>query len=507
MPTSSFSTAFPRLNLPSLLSLRVPRSSNIVYLELLTLSYLALPALIWLNGWLKLPLALLLSLGLLFTLRQSWLQTRRHCHSPNFKSTEADLPLIPLLIALGLGLLWGLYSGAGGFLPTSPDWGKHYAIMRDLSEGTWPISYDLGEQKNTLIFYLAYYLPAVAVAKLFGWWAGCLTLCLWTCLGVALAISWFTLLVGRHPILATLLFIFANGLDFLGERWVSGGPITPGNQHIDWWAGFVNLPGHYSQLAWAPQHSLAAWMVTGLLAVQLSSGRSLSHALFLAALAFFWSPFTLIGFIPLALVACVLARGSGIFSLPNFFALALFTVTTLFYLSRSHSSPHGFLWELENLHLQWPKLLLFHLLEWGLFFFFARELRTSTHPWLKTLFWTSGLCLLLLPLYSYGYSNDWTLRATIPALFLLWTGVVRSLLHYPSDLEKRLLWLLVIIGFFGSLHETSRTWCLPSTTLIDQSLHQHVPELDEPYRSQYLGQTDSFFFQYLARPLQPKTLP
>lgn len=487
-------------------SATLDRRSCIVNLEFLTFCYLTLPALLWIFGWLQFIIAIPLALGLIYCVTISWRETKKHCSSNEFLTTEKDLPLWSFGAALLLGVVWSIYSGAGGFTYSNPDWIKHYSMLRDLTEGTWPVSYSVDNNSYSLVFYLAYYLPAAAMAKLFGWWVGCFVLLLWTMMGILLAISWLTLLVGRYPLLATFLFIFAGGLDFIGERIVAGGPMPPGDQHIDWWAGLANIPGNYSQILWAPQHSLVAWTITGLLAVQISSNRKLSHAFLLVALASFWSPFSIIGFIPLGIIAWIKSDKVSAFSIPNLFALLLLLATTLFYLSRNYSSPHGFVWELSDLQTAWPRFLLLHLFEWFLFFFFAKDLRRSENPWLRHFFWTAAACLLLYPIYSYGFANDWVMRTTIPAMFLLWVGVARSLFNYTFDLENRLLVVLLIFGTFGVLHESSRSWNLPSLTLTQQTDHGHIPELENPYRDQYLGQTDSFFFKYLARPSQSELL-
>ncbi len=489
--------------LSRLVGARINRASLIVALELATFIYLTIPALLWIFGWLQLFIAIPLALGLIAAAVHAWKETRRHCLSPDFVSTEQNPPLWSFVVALLPVLVWAFYSGAGGFTPTSPDWPKHFAMMRDLTEASWPVAYTIEGKSYSLVFYLAYYLPAAAVAKIFGWWFGCLALSLWTCLGTVLAVAWFTLLVGRYPVLAALLFIFANGLDFLGQRLVQGGPLLAGTEHLDWWAGLLNLPGHYSQLVWAPQHSLAAWMITGLLAVELGSGRKPSHALLLVALATFWSPFTIIGLIPLALFAWIRSGNRGIFSFPNLFSLPLFAISGMYFLSRIYPSPHGFIWNIADIRTEWPRLFLAHLLEWIVFFLFAKELRKSVDPWLRGCFWTAGLILLVYPFYSYGYANDWAMRTTIPAMFLLWAGVIRSLLAAKTGTETRILALLFLIGASGALHESSRTWRLPDSNLISQDMHVHVPGLDEPYRSQYLGKMDSFFFRHLARTPDP----
>lgn len=487
---------------------RIPRAALIVWGEAATLAYLAVPMAFWLTGWLHAwlawPLVALLGGGAWC----AWQETKRHFQSPNRKP-DATVSGWSLVAGAAVVALWAFYSGAGGFTHANMDWEKHFAVLRDLLEQPWPLRYVVDGQAAPLSFYLAYYLPAAAVGSVGGWWSACFALCAWTVLGAVLAGLWFMLAVERAPFGAAVFFIFASGLDFLGERLVEGGPLPPGDAHIDWWAGyyFLNFPSHQSQLGWAPHHSLAAWLITGLLATQLTAGRSLGHAGLLCGLAALWSPFTLVGLVPFALVMAVRHRGRAILAPANLVGGLLALLVALFLAANTSDLPKGFMWETVPLVRDWNRLLLVHLLEWGVFYFFASELLQSAQPTRRWLFWTTGVALLLLPFYRLGIYNDWAMRTTIPALLLLWIAVARSLIQPKSPHERPVLLLLAVIGAFSVLTESSRSWRWPTSpqTLAET---RHVPTFsdDDVLTSQYLGSEDAFFFRHLAKASTPLSL-
>ncbi len=494
----------PRRGLAGFIFLRVPRARLIVWLELATVAYVGLPVLIWILAWLRLPVAVVLAVALPVAAALGWRETRAHFRQARDDREPASIAVWPLMAAALLGVVWGIYSGAGGFAFPNMDWVKHFAVLRDLVELEWPIVYKLDDKTVPFVYYIAYYLPAALMGVQFGWWWACMGLLIWTIVGILIALTWFVLLVGSRPFLAVVYFILANGLDVIGHRLTEGNRIPAGTEHLDWWAGWnlVCFPGHYSQLVWAPQHSLAAWAVTGLLAVQISAGRSLSHAGFLAVLAAFWSPFTLIGMIPLALFAAVREKGRGLISIANIVAVPLFAVFAAYLLSRTDATPKG--WVLPNLRDDWLRFALAMFLEWGIFAIFAAELRRSENPRLRGLFWAAVAALALLPLYRLGVFNDWCMRATIPAMFLLWAGVGRSLLRLPFTVESRVLLVLCIFGAMGALTESARSWKTRSTPL-PMDAHDHVPYIEADVARQYFGTDTTFFFKHLAHPYKPIT--
>lgn len=484
----------------------------IVGLDRATLCYLGLPVLLWTWGWLHWGWAALVTAGMLAAgvtaLRQS---TRISNDFPDRSVTGRRLPVWVLVAVGGIGCLFSLYSGAGGFAFQNPDWEKHSAILKDLIEAPWPVTYRIGDQQAPLVYYLAYYLPAGLVGKFAGWWWAGFALLIWTALGVCLALYWFVLITRERPLVSALLFIFANGLDFLGQRLVSGEPMMPGVEHIDWWSGwlFLNFPGHLSQLNWAPQHSLAAWLIVGSMAVQLPRRQSVCHLGLLAAFAAYWSPFTVMGLAPFYLLAVIHQRGRGLFHWMNLTALIILMVCVLYFNSTTASPPRAWWWDSNVPRDEIGRFIFFHLLEWGIFFFFARELRRSDDPWLRWLFWSLPAVLIAFSLYRFGIFNDSCMRLPIAALFLLWAGVARSLVRPPFNLETRILALLFLFGTLGSLPETVRSWHPLTLNMVEADARVHIPNLEAGISDQYLGSTETFFFRHLARNADalPITLP
>lgn len=480
----------------------LPRSHLVTGLNRMTLAYLGLPVVLWVWGWLAWPWATLLSVCIIAAcvggirpigrVQEEW---RRR------QELSAQFPLWVVLVIVAIGCLWSLYSGAGGFVYQNPDWDKHSAVLKDLIEAPWPVAYRLEAGDIPLVYYLAYYLPAALVGKFAGWWWANVALLVWTALGVCLALHWFVLLVQKRPLLSALIFVFANGLDFLGQRIVSGTPLPPSAEHIDWWAGwlFLSFPGHLSQLAWAPQHSIAAWLVIGSMAVQLPQQDGLNRLGLPGALAAFWSPFTVVGLAPFFLLAVIFKRGRGALHWMNLTAVPILLAAILYYGSSTASPPRAWLWDAVNLREDGIRFILFHLLEWGIFYFFARELRSAGDRWLRLLFWCLPVVLVASSLYRFGIFNDSCMRFPIPALFLLWGGVARSMNAHPGQLESRILALLLVFGAMGSLPELLRAWRMPSLNIEDESVRVHVPQLDGGISEQYLGSKESFFFRHLAR--------
>lgn len=475
-------------------------------LELLTLAYLGFPVVLWIWGWLHWMWALALSACLASAFAGASRATNSPRETDPMRGDAAPaFPLWTLVIVAAIACLWSLYSGAGGFTLQNPDWDKHSAVLKDLVEAHWPVTYEVGENEIPLVYYLAYYLPAALVGKVAGWWWANFTLLVWTALGVCLAMFWFIRLVRKRPLLSAIIFVFANGLDFLGQRLVSGEPLLEGTEHIDWWAGwlFLNFPGHMSQLTWAPQHSIAAWLVIGLLVVRLPVHDGLSRIGLPVALAAFWSPFTVMGLAPFCLLALVDRRGRAALHWMNLAAAPILLAAILYYNSTTSTPPRAWLWDAVDIRTDGGRFMLFHLFEWGIFYFFARELRASDDRWTRLVCWFLPVVLLSVSFYRLGIFNDFCMRVPIPALFLLWAGVARSITLHARQLEGRILALLLVVGAMGSLPELLRAWHPPSLNIVEEADRVHVPNLAAGIFEQYLGSTDSLFFRSLARDSTP----
>jgi hypothetical protein len=206
-----------------------------------------------------------------------------------------------------------------------------------------------------------------------------------------------------------------------------------------------------------------------------------------------------VGLAPFYVLAVIFKRGRGALHWMNLAAVPILLAAVLYYGSSTASPPRAWLWDAVNLREDGLRFILFHLLEWGVFFFFARELRSAGERWLRLLFWSLPAVLIASSLYRFGIFNDSCMRFPIPALFLLWGGVARSITAHPGQLESRILALLLVFGAMGSLPEILRAWRMPTPYIAMEAERVHVTQLDGGISEQYLGSKDAFFFRYLAR--------
>lgn len=211
-------------------------------LEVITITYLFFPQIIFFLGWLKLFWAIYLTFLLGLLLIPSFQMSIKD-HSLILNKSFVFRALITLLAAIAYTSL----SGAGGWGFQLSDWIKHNAVLKDLIQHTWPVAWSQVPQEPRvgdyrLIYYLAYYLPSALIGKLISWQAANLALFLWTALGVWLSLLWFTKLSRARKSLTLILivayFILAGGLDSVGYWFVQNKISWDwGIPSIEYWTG------------------------------------------------------------------------------------------------------------------------------------------------------------------------------------------------------------------------------------------------------------------------------
>ena len=127
------------------------------------------------------------------------------------------------MLLLLVVLLWVMLSGVGGIGYQTGDYRKHNVIFNDLIVSSWPVHYQEPIEgqpiATTLVYYLAFYLPAALAGKVFVWEIANILWFAWAYVGFALSMIWFTKFVGRKSLWVMILFIFAGGLDVFGYIW------------------------------------------------------------------------------------------------------------------------------------------------------------------------------------------------------------------------------------------------------------------------------------------------
>jgi hypothetical protein len=479
------------------------------WLIALTVTYLATPILVFFLTWLTplvgIPAATLLALGV-------WKSLSGIPDNPadsNWRTRSMTIAGAALV-----AYAWASLSGTGGHSYMNWDHLKHEGILKDLVFNMWPVRYELPDKTVGLNYYVAFYLLPAIGGKALGWNAANHLLFGYAFLGAFLSLLWFMVLAGRFSIVLAVLFVFFSGQDIAGYLIHNGRIPAESTEMLDWWAwGLCQYSSNTTMLCWVPQQAIAGWLATALVmhsAIQLRSSHSI---LFFWSLTALWSPFVTIGLLPFVGLGFCATRGESALSFQNFGAApAVLLIVMLYFMSNVHHATSGFIWNAPNLPQHWPLLLLlFYMIEFGAFAalsfslqrpFSGRERIDQDSPALPSEWcWACVVLLLLLPVYRLGAYNDLTMRASIPALFVLAVMVARRLATaHAFTFRIAALCVLVFIGSITACFEFQRAWNNMAFHFWIREAHtiDSVPEMPAEFRTQYEGDTSSFFYKYLA---------
>ncbi|MEO0894929.1 MAG: hypothetical protein AAFY71_00820 [Bacteroidota bacterium] len=484
--------------------------------EVSSLLYLGLPVLIFALLWLRFSwtclIVLMLGLGLF-----------RYVKQLNPLAKEA--PFSPKeWIGLGaMVLIIGLITGLTYHLPQSYDYVKHHEIWQDLQEKEWPVRYQLEEKSYFLDYYLAYYLPSVALAKVLGI-SYVIPSILWGMMGLILVVYGFARWMDKWPILSVFALFLLGGQDlFLVWAYNLSGVILDGQslgvpireirmddpQHLS----FI-YKGTMNQLIWAPQHALGGWLASMMVINRLkwTPGKWLTFLPWV--LTAYWSPFVTIGLLPFVAMdffsglKLELSKFLGL--IPPFLIGLLFL---LYYMAHGPLEYNGFIWQVTSRSNWFLYYLIFVGMELGAFtlFIWWMDKKVPLDPFMKNLFWLSVGMLLLIPFYHMGAMNDFIMRVSIPFLMIFYIMTVN--IFGPSWKTKGFRWIFGVVFGLSCIHnvsEASMIWTqepepiqkvypLPQFDITQLNAAYEFIDIDHPFdlSQQYLGTEESFFGTYL----------
>lgn len=429
-------------------------------LDSLLWAYLLLPVLIFLPGFfvpaVGLPLAALALAGSLHFLAG----VRR-------RPPAAIPPLGDLILLALLAAAWAMLGGAGHlFHANGTDWVPRFAVLRDLVVQPWPPRYEAGDATMLLRAPLGYYLPVAWLAHASRLALADALLLVWTWLGVAL---FFGANFGgsrQRKLAAALIFAFASGLDAVGLLLRHGNLPWP-MQHIEWWAGGMQYSSNTTLLYWVPNHGLPGWIAGVWLWRFRDDPRFLARLPMLFLPVMLWSPLVALGLLPLA---AIVTAGKWRKLLETRERSALLTSVALVTLPGTLTASYLLLGMFgppsepnalttTAAALQQPagvgNTLLFILLEVAVFcaLLFHRDRSPLALGVIAV--------LLLLPWTRFGPNNDLLMRASIPALAILWLLLADRLTADAADCRlssagRKLLLLLFVLGAITPLLEMHR---------------------------------------------------
>ena len=350
------------------------------------------------------------------------------------KTAFAEVVLVSLvyLILCGIGRLWA----------QSTDYMWRNAIFRDLIVRDWPVYYD--KFKGALSYYIGMWLPAAAPAKLvylicgdseIAFTAGNLLLLVYFTAGLSilflLLFMYFQTANSKQVFLVVIGLIFFSGMDVLGLNFV------PGYYHLEWWSHYFQYSSLTTCMCWVFNQTLVPWICTVLLLLE----EDISNYVFIGMACLFTGPFPFIGLFVYCIangivrgVKMIRSKETGRFvketaSISNICAaLIIFPIIGSYLLSNTLMGQQSVETGVNSGIASWETVKLIMYLRFVIIEFGALAGLIAKRNKKNVLFYVTVLQLLVYPFFNLGVNSDFTMRASIPAIFMLYVLCYKYLL-------------------------------------------------------------------------------
>jgi hypothetical protein len=465
--------------------------------------YLFLPFALFLIGWTK-PIV---SIPVLIVLTVCF-------YRMVMSFPELWLPKISRENILNIGLIlfvifvWVYFSGIGGFAAQNSDHSARNGIFETLVTEKWPVvnfSSERFGQPVALVYYFGFWLPAAIIGKLFGLKAGYIVQIIWASTGI---FFFYYLIIAKYikkiVFWPLLVVIFFSGLDILGiyllRHRISDVPITA---HKEWWAVLFQFSSMTTQLFWVFNQAIPAWFATLILLVQKNN----RYIAVIIALTMITSTLPFVGLVVLAI--CVIVKNfiskdidgqvrfpvRDIFTFENIFGVGVIGIISFLFLKANIYSRISFPYYLSarGIVLLW---FLFYIVEAGIYAIAVWKYHKRNYLLYYSAFW-----LAVCPWVMVGFSADFCMRASIPALVILLLLVIDTINKSYSVRDFRILITIIVILAIGSYTPISEITRTTINTVARMRNNQPIAlEKTDIWLQQFSGIIkDSIFFDYLAR--------
>lgn len=441
--------------------------------------YIQLPIAIFMVGWLDVKYAVLFT-TILIACNYRIVTKQKDVFAFKIKY---DKERINAMIVVGIVIAFWVYlSGIGGLCFQTSDHTCRNAIFEKLVNEEWPVvgQYQIdGGAVSTvqLVYYIGFWLPAAVFGKIFGITAGYYFQMIWAFIGVFLTFMLICNYFDRVKVWYIFTLILFSGWDIVGvlimnpdmtnmmyyvdgESVYSLGSVA----HLEWWCNF-QFSSFTSQLFWVFNQAIPCWIVL-LMIIQMKKN---NHMILIMGSLLLCSSFPFIGIIPFA-VHSIFNRDYGCkfgkdwikyfirdtFTFENVVGGGITGIISYLYLRANYSS------HMKNSNviqhstraflMMW---IIFILLEVGVYFIMVYKFQKK-----NALFYISLCWLAVCPLFSVGTSQDFCMRASIPALLILVILIIDSVQKMYDRRKYINLAIIVcalIIGAVTPLHEINRS--------------------------------------------------
>ena len=485
--------------------MKIPRLEKKDFLPFLIYLYLFLPFAIFLVGWTK-PVVSIPVLAVLAVCFYRMVRSFPELWLP--KITRENL--FNTGIILFVIFVWVYFSGIGGFTAQNTDHALRNGIFQLLVKEKWPVVINSMwglEQPTALVYYFGFWLPAAVIGKLFGLAAGNIAQIIWASVGIfffyCLIIAKYVKKIVFWPL---LVLIFFSGLDILGMYFL-GNKISDvsSTAHIEWWGNPFQFSSMTTQLFWVFNQAVPAWLAVLVLLAQKNS----RYVAVIIALTMITSTFPFVGLVILAICVVVRNAVSGninkqagvyirdIFTFENIAGGGLIGIISFLFLIANISGNNINLDNFQSVERTVFLWFLFYMLEAGVYLVAVWKYQKNNY-----LFYYSALWLAVCPWIVVGYSIDFCMRASIPALVIVLLMVIDTINKCYSVRDFKPLIAIVIVLVIGSstpIKEITRTTA--DTVARARGGQRMALDARNPFESgNFSGYIkDGIFFKYLAR--------
>ncbi len=273
---------------------------NLQTLNQLTIIYISLPLLIFLIGWLKPYIAVILFVLFLYSIYLGYFKNTKFCREKLINNKNVFLTI------LIISLIWCYFSGIGGFWYQSADHHWRNAVFRDLINHDWPVHYQNLNVK--LVYYMGFWLPSALIVKAISlfcslsrhlsFFIGNEILFVYATTGLFLVFTniLFALKIKKYSkaLLAIVIFIFFSGLDIVGVffPFFYDASFNLRDWHLEWWSYIGQYSSNTTVLFWVFNQGIITWLTVLMF---YNNRKKVENYGMIALLCFFCAPLPFVG--------------------------------------------------------------------------------------------------------------------------------------------------------------------------------------------------------------------
>lgn len=461
--------------------------------------YMILPYLIFFCGWVKTKFAIPLVGILVVILLRAIFSKRESTINMCDKMLECDKKTVFMIAAIII--LWVAMSGIGKVSYQTDDHIWRNGLFETLVNQQWPvIDYESGRGMS---YYIAFLLPAACVGKVFGINIGYKFQIIWAVIGVCLFYFYICKIIKKVAVWPLLVFILFSGLDIIGELLVGNNQnLLFSPEHLEWWAGQYQFSSHTTQLFWVFNQAIPAWLAVAMI---LCMGNNKKILLVWSCLVLY-STYPFIGM--LAIAPFVIMQNSkknnygikefvqNILTVENTLGAGIIFIVSFLYLSRAGDSMKLGITRLSN--GGWLIYIVFILIEVGCYFWIIYDAQKNNILYYSSLAW-----LLMCPLLNIYGEKNFCMRASIPALVILYLLLIETILKCKEKKKLIVIGMLLCIGSITPMHEVIKTVSMNKKAYVEKnvSISQRAATYEEVMSNEYetVDIKGSVFFKYIAK--------